>query len=187
VTVISDFANHMSYEFWQAHNNGNGTWSTSWGGTCDLAGIGVHCGDAVAANVSRQAGVIRWWEQTGAPINHALVFAVPDTCGGGYRYPASKTDGQNSDAGCIPEGARIQLDPSVNCNSVTTGLDNSVCHALQTYGAYDIDSGADMGIGFAMEAQPNGSSTPASSSNIPWAKVRVLNNCFCSTRPAGTP
>jgi hypothetical protein len=102
------------------------------------------------------------------------------------RYPASKTDGSSSLSNCIPEGARIQLDPSVNVDAISgiTPGERAIAHALQTYGAYaDNNGGAKMGFSFE---NPVSKTDPYPATglawdyydmpHIPWNRLRVLNN-----------
>jgi hypothetical protein len=92
------------------------------------------------------AGLIRPWEIQQGHIDHAIAWASsgpsPDC-----RYPAAKSDGggfggiSGTD---YPEGARIQLDPTLTDTDFTTmGLSaagKTIAKALQQYGAYVIDN-----------------------------------------------
>ena len=119
-------------------------------------------------------------------IDHALTFVTSHTCASTFRYPAIKTDGHKS-MPCIPEGARIQLDPSINVDAVAgiTPGEKMVAHALQIYGAYCHDTGgSDLGFTFEnpIDGQPNvypGIGFPVDythMSHIPWSGIRVLRN-----------
>ena len=76
-------------------------------------------------------------------IEHALVVQSDTVCAGVFRAPAIKTDGDSTRTDCLPEGARLQLDPSIDVSKITgiTPAERAVARALQRYGAYVIDRG----------------------------------------------
>ena len=107
-----------------------------------------------AAGGSNAAGVIRPSEWTAGVIPHALCGAYPSSlCGNNSSspdypqfsqiYPARSTDAGGTNNGYLPEGARLQLDPSLtDAQLQALGVSVAmlpVCHALQTYGWYCID------------------------------------------------
>ncbi|WP_370064493.1 hypothetical protein [Mycobacterium sp. MAA66] len=184
-----------AYEFWQANSPSSGAISTAWGGTAvdvktgpGIAAGGGTTGSATASNVSRLAGVIRMREIQAGSIPHALEIGSSFACTGYFRYPAAKTDGPSTNANCIPEGARIQLDPSVNISSLPAG-EKAIAAALQTYGAYVCDT-AGSPFALAFEGDPSligqSGQVPMAYSNaglswdyydmtdIPWSSLRVL-------------
>jgi hypothetical protein len=180
--VVVDHSTNKAYEFWQAQKLSSTSWQTSWGGVVDITGSGTP-GQAVGAGVSRLAGLVRVSELQAGHIDHALVFSTSLTCPS-YRYPATKSDGHSS-GNCIPEGGRIQLDPSINVDAISgiTPGERMVAHALQTYGAYAIDTGG-ANMAFIFET-PSGESDPYAGlglsdygalSHIPWTHIRVLNS-----------
>ena len=94
----------------------------------------------------------------------------------------------------IPEGARIQLDPTVDVESLdATPAVKMIAKALQTYGAYCGDNGGAR-IAFLFEYAPdtttyadNGlTGSYASLENIPFDKLRVLAN-WDGKAPAENP
>src|SRR5437868_811729 len=87
------------------------------------------------AVVGRLAGVVRTQELVQGVIPHALVFSTDSACPDVYRYPATKTDGASWASPCIPEGARVQLDPSLNVDALPglTAGERTIAKALQTY------------------------------------------------------
>ena len=79
-------------------------------------------------------------------------MAIGPTCSS-FVFPATKSDGSGSGSGCLPEGTRLQLDPSINLAGISgiTPFELMVGKALQTYGAYIKDtagSGTSGAIGF---------------------------------------
>jgi hypothetical protein len=198
--TIVDRSARKVYDLWQVAttssgtiNISNGTLSTSWGGMTSLDGNGQNDG-ATGSNLSHLFGMVRMFEianATSSPstaIGHALQFSSSFTCST-YRYPATKSDGGSS-ANCIPEGARVFLDSSADCASVTPAGAEAVCYALQKYGAYNNDSG---GSPFAMGFEGDGVNDvpPVYSnvgiawdyydmSNIPWSHLHVAADCQCT-------
>jgi len=170
--------------YWQYDWNG-GAPLTSWGDVGDLDGDGLdHKG--VGAGVSRAAGIVRAFEIESGVIDHAMVFSTSFCKTTTYRYPATKTDGKYSGAGAIPEGARIQLDPSLNPDDYNLNKgERAVFVALQKYGAYNIDCGG-AAVALVFEDVPGNPGTVYADAGlgwdyygltkIPWSQIRVLRS-----------
>jgi hypothetical protein len=188
--VITDWSTGLLYEFYQYSWNG-GIPVVGWGAVGPMTGAGRdnqegRIGNSTGSGVSRLAGVVRTWELQQGRIDHALVFSTKycEAPTANFRYPATKSDGKYTGTGSIQEGARIQLDPTINVDALPgiTAAEKIVAKALQTYGAYNIDCGG-ANWAFIFEA-PSGEADPYagfgltrdyfSMSNIPWAKIRVL-------------
>jgi hypothetical protein len=117
-------------------------------------------------------------------VNHALVGPTGFSCTStiGFRYPAVKSDGLSTVSYCMPEGARVQLDPTFDCNTVTIAWEKIVCRTLQLYGWYNIDNGNVGNPGFGVQFEnPAGETTPsiypadyAHTTQIPLNRLRVL-------------
>lgn len=187
--VVIDRAGGMSYELWQARKS-TGGWVASWGAVMPLDGDGRSnpvSNNAVGAGISRLAGLVRVSEIRNGYIPHALVFASANTCRNVFRYPATKTDGNSSASNCIPEGARIQLDPSIDVDAIAniTPAEKAIAKALQTYGAYVSDTaGTNMAFPFEVptaEDGPNPYPTAGlawdyhNMAHIPWARINVIS------------
>jgi hypothetical protein len=181
--VVVDSTTGTGYDFWRASRTSPTSWSASWGTRFSMSGSGTG-GGATGAGVPLLAGLPRLAEMTQGRIAHALGFISNNTCASVYRYPASKTDGHSGASNCIPEGARIQLDPSINVDAlpgITPG-EKIVAHALQTYGAYCKDTGGSR-LAFGFE-DPLGKTNPYPAlgfawdyygmPHIPWNHLRVL-------------
>ena len=171
-------------EYWQYRWNG-GAPTTSWGAIMDLDGPGTG-GGATGAGISRAAGVVRAFEVEQGRIDHALVFSTMFCKADDFRFPATKTDGQYSGSGSVPEGARIQLDPSLDPSAydLSSG-ERAIFIALQTYGAYAMDcGGATMAFSFEDVAGDPGAVYEAAGlawdyyglEKIPWDRIRVLRS-----------
>ena len=77
--------------------------------------------------------------------DHAVALAYPGTLAGIHAHPAIRTDGTCKDAdACIPEGGRIQLDPSVRCEQwpELEVWQRQLCRTLQKYGMIVVDTGS---------------------------------------------
>lgn len=186
LTVINTSAGTVD-EYWQAQQSGSG-WKTTWGAVNSTSGSGWG-GSSTGSGASRIAGVVRVSEIQAGVIEHALVMQSDNVCKGNYRPPAIKTDGDSTRPDCIPEGARLQLDPSVNVaaiNGITPG-ERTVARALQVYGAYVIDrANTSLAISFELAADGSWASPGAVYSaagfgwdyygmpHVPWSKLRVL-------------
>jgi|GEM_PF-1265273 len=140
---------------WQAEKSGDswngscgGTWPADGGGGVDSKKQGVGTG----AEVQASAGFILYSELRTGAINHALYFTSTQSCSE-FRPPAGKSDGNGGGNTCLPMGARIQLDPSVDCNGISgTDGEKMLCVTMQKYGGYILDSGGPgpiSGIGIA--------------------------------------
>ncbi|GAA3580035.1 hypothetical protein GCM10022197_42130 [Microlunatus spumicola] len=174
-------------EYWQARRTGS-SWTASYGAVNSLGGSGWG-GSSTGAGASRLAGVVRLAEVRSGTIDHALALQTDDLCAGVVRPPALKTDGDSDRSDCLPAGARLQLDPSLDLSTVR-GLgpgERAVARALQVYGGYVMDrSGAPLSVSFEVA----GDATPATPGSVyraaglewdyygmphvPWHRLRVL-------------
>jgi hypothetical protein len=95
------------------------------------------------AGVPYLTGLVRPCEIRRGRITHALAFAFP-TPSREHVYPATKSDGSGRRGVDIPEGARLQLDPSISASQIRGwGCRNAcftIARALQRYGMYLIDN-----------------------------------------------
>jgi hypothetical protein len=89
------------------------------------------------------AGLVRPWEIRQGRIEHALAFGYTEPAEEKCVFPASKTDGDSKIPFAIPEGARLQLDPSLTeADFDQMGLDRAgkiIARALQEYGMILVD------------------------------------------------
>lgn len=190
--ATADAARNLCFNLWQARASGSGV-AASWGSKVPLNGDGreLYGSSSTGSRIARFAAVIRAAEIAAGTIPHALFFstdmAAPASV---FRYPAAGSDGRNMAgvADPLPEGARVQLDPSVNLAAIAgiTRLELIVGRALQTYGAYCGDNGgARMAFIFEYEGgQYPGQTYQAAGAGwdyfdmprIPWDRLRVLAN-----------
>ena len=126
--VVVDAKTRQVFEFWQAEH-ANGQWTTSWAGITNLDGSGWG-GGATASGASRLAGVIRIAEIEDGNIPHALAISTHNACAKVFRAPSVATDGRSTSPDCIPEGAHVRLDPSIDVNALDLApAELTVAHA----------------------------------------------------------
>lgn len=199
--AMADPTTGQVYCLWRAYDNG-ATKNAWWGRQVGLYGDGreggaAQQGSSTGSRLSRYGGIIRASEMTTAAaagyasLDHALFFST-DIASSDVRYPASVGDGANG-AGVttpIPEGARVQLDPSINVDSIVgiTTWERIIAKTLQQYGAYVGDNGgARMAFVFEYLGEGAGPNAPYLAVyggvydyfdmvNIPWSSLRVLAN-----------
>lgn len=182
--VTVDEAHSMTFEFWRASKHGQ-RWSVQWGAENSLQGSGWG-GSATGSGASRLAGVIRVAEIEAGTIPHALALQTSNACKT-FRPPALKSDGTSTRADCIPEGARLQLDPALDLRKLNlTKGEFTVASAMQRYGGYVMDvGGAPLSVSFELDtAEPHtlGKTYRAAGfrwdydqmDGVPWEKLRVL-------------
>ena len=184
--VVVDDSTREVFEFWQARHVGNG-WTSSWGAVTNLDGSGWDRG-ATGSGASRLAGVVRIAEIQQGEIPHALAVATDNVCANVFRPPAIGTDGTSSRSDCIPEGARIRLDPTVDLNTLTLApAVRTVARAMQVYGAYVVDSGG-AAVSVSFELDPTAGNGSIGSvyqqaglrwdyddlPGVPWDRLQVL-------------
>ena len=149
--VVVDTSTRRSFEFWQARELGD-QWTASWGAVNNLDGSGWG-GSSTGSGASRLAGVIRVEEIQQGEIPHALALQVDSVCANVFRPPALKTDGHSSRSDCIPEGARVRLDPEVDLAALELApAVRMVARAMQVYGGYIVDNGgAPLSVSFELD------------------------------------
>jgi hypothetical protein len=138
--IIIDLTYGVEYNFWQIRREGE-QWVASNGSTYSVFKDGAPSEyGSRGAGVPYYAGLVRPWEIDQGKIEHALAFAYPTPARDRCVYPASKTDGRSDQPFAIPEGARLQLDPSLTeADFRRWGLDRTgiiIAKALQQYGMY---------------------------------------------------
>jgi hypothetical protein len=141
--IIIDKITFNEYDLWHVERTASG-WKiangTIYNATWD--GISEEYGSR-GAGVPYLAGLIRPWEILQGRIEHVIAFGYSEPAKNRCVFPASKTDGQSSLPYAIPEGARLQLDPSLTDSDFRRfGLDRTgriIAKALQEYGMILVD------------------------------------------------
>jgi ferric-dicitrate binding protein FerR (iron transport regulator) len=187
--LVIDRQSRRTWEFWYF------TWSgqdirSAWGGTVGLDGKGEDSAHAGAAGGSLLPGLIRVRDIEAGRIPHALAFATCYARNGVVRYPARYPEGELTGPDSIPNGTRIQLDPTLDLSAIPglTRGELTIGRALQEYGGYCLGKTNDP-LAFFFEAAPdatdadhpgavysaNGLTKDAATlPHIPWRALRVL-------------
>jgi hypothetical protein len=168
--------------FWRLAKDSSGRWTatngyhynTSWSGV-PPRGFGSR-----GAGVPYLAGLVRPCEIARGSIDHALAFAY-DYPTSAFVWPATKSDGKGTLANDMPEGARLQLDPSLTRDELVamgvTGAALTVAQALQRYGMYLIDASGREKVMFEYDgtAHWNGLISASTVSKIPLSQFRWVD------------
>jgi hypothetical protein len=177
--------------------NSDGTVTVDWGGVATLDGNGQSIG-ANGSDLSNLFGVVRVFEMARAAsdpanaIQHALAFTSQYACPT-WRYPALKSAGSSTVAGCIPMGSRVFLDSFADCSTVAPVGEKAICYALQKYGAYVIGRTSNpfnLQLEFVTNGLPGGSGPDPYAAvglgdnyglkNVPWSRLKVAKDCQCT-------
>lgn len=181
---IIDLDLKRSYELFQAERVNESTWAATSGFSFDLTGSGIQAISSTStsprgAGMSVTGGIIRREEIIQGVIPHALAMAYDYPKKGYFVYPASAEDGRSEEEYAIPEGARIQLDPEVDIDSL--GLSRAgkiIARALQEYGAYIVDNADGIAIyaegRYAKDVSWEGVLANEDVIGIPLSSLRVL-------------
>ncbi|MGQ0603335.1 MAG: hypothetical protein ACT4QE_16755 [Anaerolineales bacterium] len=183
--IIVDVARQKEWDFYRARKRSDGSWAAVWGAYFDLTGNGVLAPGTSSARASGfplSAGMIYADEIQDGRIRHALVMVIAGTRHGCRVWPATATYGWSYDSRALPMGARIQLDPTLDLNTLNLSPGARViARALQEYGAYVGDEGSS-GVGFIAESftgKPvnrwTGLLRENDLVNLPTDRFRVLN------------
>jgi hypothetical protein len=182
--AVADPTTDKVYSTWQTEFTGSAV-NATFGGLADLHGVGLEsAGSSTATNISRYGAVVREEEIHTGNIPHAMFFSS-SLASSSHQFPAIKSDGVATGSSSIPEGARVQLDPTIDLAAISgiTRAELAIGRALQTYGAYCGDKG---GAAFAIicEFPDNGSTAVYSAAgmtydyydmpHLPWSSLQVL-------------
>lgn len=91
-------------------------------------------------------------------IDHALALQSDNVCARVFRAPAIKTDGDSDRPDCVPEGARLRLDPTIDLDLLDLPpAQRAIARAFQVYGGYVVDmGGAPLSISFELAPDADG-------------------------------
>ena len=174
--AVLDRSSRCVYEFFRAKPEGAG-WTADWVNATPSDGTGIYP-DGLgtrASGFSITAGLIWPDELRSGQIDHALVFAYPFTKKGGYVAPATRTDGLTTQAGALPIGSRLRLDPTLDLTTLNlTPQEYTVARALQTYGMFLADTSGGLTL---YGVQPlSFAADPYQSfwSEGPWASIKAI-------------
>ena len=183
--AILDLSTGYEYDFWQIRRGRAGEWAASWGNRIALESDGIYPTgmSARGSGFALLAGLIWPEEFAQGRIEHALLISLPHTATGGPVWPATESDGWSDDERAIPEGARLQLDPTLNLDEFEMRpYERIIAEALQRYGAFVGDSSGSIEleavnpISYPEDPYPEGwfDVRWALLPGIPWEHMRVL-------------
>jgi hypothetical protein len=143
--VVWNPATGDEWGFWRFSNGSHFGASNGYHYNTRLSGSPPRGFGSRGAGVPYLAGLVRKCEIQQGYINHALAFIYPNTTRQ-FVYPATKSDGGGAPGQGLPEGSRLQLDPSISNRVIKgawgcTGPCFIVAKALQKYGMYVVDTG----------------------------------------------
>jgi hypothetical protein len=141
--IIIDKDTFVEYDLWRAQRVESG-WITGSGSIYNITWDGApDVNNSRGSGIPSYAGLIRPWEILQGRIEHAIAFGYTEPTEDKCVFPASKTDGESKLPYAIPEGARLQLDPSLTEKDFDKwGLDRTgkiIARALQQYGMISVD------------------------------------------------
>ncbi len=200
------------WEFWRAVRRADG-WHASWGGA--MQDVSTNAGfysssswrglrasegwnwGATASSLPVAAGLVTAKELRIGRIEHALAASTPDACAGIFAWPAQRTDGGRQGADCIPEGALLRLDPTVDVDALRLPrVARMLAHAAQTYGIIVRDTTSGSFSFYAEDIATAGAAAYVGKHNIwggvpawkaldgfPWRRLQVLAMTLCRTAP----
>jgi hypothetical protein len=200
------------WEFWRAQRRADG-WHASWGGAMQhvssspgyyssrswpgLKGTQGYNWGATATSLPVVGGTIRMDELRHGSINHALALDVPTACRRVFTWPAQRTDGGTTAPTCLPEGARLRLDPLLNLATLNLPpIVRVLAEAAQRYGIVVRDI-THSNVGFyAEDPSPTGTNPYYGPKGFygglkpwqfmpkfPWARLQLLPLKLCTAPP----
>ena len=144
-----------------------GQWHASWGGR--MSDVSLDPGyyrnianplggwteqsnwGVTASGLPVVGGLITLADLASGQINHAIAMMVPQAAKGTFDFPAQRTDGVDTSANAIPEGARFRLPPTLDLSSISMPtVTREIAVAAQRYGLIVNDQTAAT-VGFRAE------------------------------------
>jgi hypothetical protein len=220
--VIYQPTTDVMWELYNTHRDAGG-WRAEWGGVMQhvSSNPGFYSGTswpglqgedgwnwgATASSLPELGGLVRIDELRAGHIDHALAVDVPDACKTVFAWPAQRTDGGDANQStCMPEGARLRLDPRVDLSKLKlTKVGRMLAVAAQRYGMVVRDKTWGV-FQIDFETPPAAASNgdddrpPYTGSNglwdgpawvlfdnFPWRSLQVLNMKLCTSHPCQQP
>jgi hypothetical protein len=210
--TIYEPASDTLWEFWKAVKKPDG-WHASWGGVMTnvsqspghytnrswpglAAGDGWHWG-ATATSLPVIAGTILIEELKRGRIDHALALDIPDACAGTFTWPAQRTDGGLTTPDCLPEGAHLRIDPTLDLSTLNLPPTTQIlAEAAQRYGMIVRDRTLHATGFYAEDPTPTGTNPYAGPTGFygglrpwnflpqfPWGRLQLLRMTPCTKAP----
>lgn len=204
------------WEFWQASKQADG-WHASWGGAMrnvssspgyytSSAWPGLAPSDgwnwgSTASSLPVIGGTITIADLKSGHIDHALALDIPAPCASTFTWPAQRTDGTSKSPDCLPEGARLRLDPALDLSKLgLPPFTRMLAEAAQRYGMVVRDKTGHATGFYAEDPSPTGTEPYWGADGFygglkpwnflppfPWAHLRLLRMNTCSAAPCRRP
>ena len=151
--IVIDTSTKLVYDIWGADVAGRDC--TKWGyqgyglieslTTANDGAPGINGEKApTGAGTSSLAGLLRAYDAThldaDGTYGHALQGASMYGAKDRWVSPATKSDGPDTSPDAIPQGSRLQLNPSFNCGAISTPGVRAYCRTAQKYGIILMDT-----------------------------------------------
>ena len=202
------------WEFWRAVRRDDG-WHASWGGA--MRGVSADAGHysatawpglpsgegwnwgSTATSLPVVAGMATIEELRRGRVDHALAMNVPNPCKGYFSWPAQRQDGYSESPDCMPEGARLRLDPDLDLQRFQMPrVTRILAEAAQRYGIVVRDRTQATGS-VALFGEPGAAGEPSPYtgsgglfegvprwkllSSFPWRDLQLLPLQVCTRLP----
>jgi hypothetical protein len=151
--IVIDRSTKLVYDIWGAYVEGRNC--SHWGyhgygiieslTTANDGHPGINGEKApTGAATSSLAGLLRAYDAThldeDGTFGHALQGASMYGAKGRWVSPATSSDGPDTHPDAIPQGSRLQLNPSFNCGAISTPGVGAYCRTAQKYGIILMDT-----------------------------------------------
>jgi hypothetical protein len=200
------------WEFWHMAKDATG-WHAGWGGgmrhvstspgyytSAAWEGLPDTMGwnwGSTASSLPIAGGMATLAELRRGRIDHALAINIPASCAGYFAWPAQRTDGTATDANCLPEGARLRLDPALDISKLSLPpVTRMLAEAAQRYGMIVRDQTKHATTFFAEDVTPSGQDPYRGPGGLyggltarqlitpfPWGSVQLLQSKTCTRAP----
>jgi hypothetical protein len=151
--IVIDTSTKLVYDIWGADVEGRDCIKWGYQGygiiesltTANDGAPGINGEKApTGAATSSLAGLLRAYDAThldaDGTYGHALQGASMYSAKGRWVSPATASDGPDTSLDAIPQGSRLQLDPSYNCGAISVPGVRAYCRTAQKYGIIIMDT-----------------------------------------------
>jgi hypothetical protein len=151
--IVIDTSTKLVYDIWGADVEGRDCIKWGYQGygiiesltTANDGAPGINGEKApTGAATSSLAGLLRVYAVThldaDGTYGHALQGASMYSAKGRWVSPATSSDGPDTSPDAIPQGSRLQLNPSFNCGAISTPGVRAYCRTAQKYGIILMDT-----------------------------------------------
>jgi hypothetical protein len=151
--IVIDTSTKLVYDIWGADVAGRDCIKWGYQGygiiesltTANDGAPGINGEKApTGAATSSLAGLLRAYDAThldaDGTFGHALQGASMYSAKGRWVSPATASDGPDSSPDAIPQGSRLQLNPSFNCGAISAPGVRAYCRTAQKYGIILMDT-----------------------------------------------